>query len=1172
MTFFKPVSQSIIKSFTLWVSFSLCLAVPLSSLAAFDDNSKAIPEALKQWVPWVLKGQEAIKCPAINHADFTNPKNHVCAWPSALDLTANDNGGTFSQSWHVIVPSWITLPGGQHHWPQGITINGKPVPVVTHHARPALYLTAGRYQVKGRFDWQRLPQSLKIPATYAFVNITVNGKTIAFPKLESGELWLSELEVDETERDNVTVYVSRKVKDGAYIDLETRITLNVSGKMREVALGKILPPQFKLKQVSGNVSAFLAGDGVLHAKLKPGNGQIIVYAYAQPTQLSWQRPERTHLWPEEEVWVFKADDQLRTGKLSGGTVIDANLADLPNDWLNLPAYVFKPNDTFEYQITHRGRPLGLENRLTLKRQLWLSFDRSEYAFNDDITGSMIRDWRLSMSGPFILQSGEDQDGNVLITSSSAEPDERGIENRYPNVSIKASGITPAKTQLPVTGWDSHFESLSLTLNLPPATRLFGVFGADSVSGSWLEQWTIWACFIILFTAILAGRIINISTGVITLITLIFVYHEAATPIAAVINLLLAIALAKYQPFNKLKSIARSYFAISLFAAVASVLYFSAIQLRTVIHPQLEETSQQVMYDFDEFSPGLADDGTIMEEPMARAPSTQQRAYKIKRAVTEIAQQSAMEQITVTGSRIKNADVLQRYQTDALIQTGQGIPNWQWHQYQIDWTSPVAKNQQADFIIIGGALWVAFKMMAIVLSLLWLYNVLKPTVGNLLGKGDLPCDANSDPDPKPKADAITAAPVVALIALMLLPLSSSPTQAADFPSQQLLNELEKRLTQPQKCHPQCAVINTINVNAAAHHINLKMTIHALADTAIALPGAVFWRPEQLTVNGKKQLALYRRNNWVYVPVNKGITTIEVGGRIAPVDHFQLKFNQLPKWIKLDKSSFWDVLGTKDHSLTGNTLEFTAAIPKTAKGQNPSALSSQSSRYTMSPFVRVERQLSIDPPWRVQTIISRIAPAHGSISTKIAILPGEQITSREISIEQGFVEVTIPAGKDAFSWQSTLQQQAQLVLSADTSQKSIEQWQILSSPNWHVQLSGLPVILEQQDNDDYFGYTFYPQSGEKLTLDISRPKAVKGETLAIDKVYSTLEQGKRTTVLDIIFNYRSTRGGEHTIELPPGFELKEIASDGRIINLQPQDLKLAIPISPGKHQISLNLRAN
>ena len=1112
-----------------------CVFLLLLFIASFTSLAEVyVPEPLKLWVPWVLQDSEKLSCPTINHSAYGDQNNHLCAWPAALELQARDDGAAFTQSWRVLVASVIPLPGDRNNWPTQVMVNGRSMAILNKQGQPSIALDKGDYVLKGNFNWQKMPSSLSIPQEYALVNMAINGKAIPFPKIENNELWFQASTQNQAQQDSIDVSVVRKISDGPYVKLQSIITVNVSGRMREVILGQALPKGFKLMGIAGDTPSFLDAQGLLHSKLKPGRWQIIVNAYAQPQLLSWQGPEQSHHWPEEEIWVFASNEKLRMGKLSGASVIDSSQAEMPKPWYNLPAYKLAADDALRYDVQHRGKPLHLENQLSLQRSLWLSFDNSIYSFKDTLTGNMIEDWRLSMPSPFMLESAEDQDGSVLITT--LKTGERGIENRYPLVNINARGIIQGTKSLPVSGWMSDFERVSITLNLPPGNKLFAVFGADSVSDSWWSRWSIWASFIVLLASLVAFRLTSISAGIVTGLMLLVIYQESAAPVIAILNLLVAIAVKTHQPFQGIKPLIKAYWGASIALALGAILFFSATQIRTGIHPQLESANSNTY--------GQTFGSMQRIESLAlNAPQSPTPEGKMRRVAED-----ALEMVTVSGSRSRKAAAFRdRYQSDALIQAGSGVPGWNWNRYTINWNSPVAQGQTFELIILSKTLYVLLKLLSIVLMLLWLYLLLK--------------DPLSEAFAKFKQKSLLAV----FAALLLSPVYPPSAQASDLPSQALLNDLKARLIEAPKCAPACASINTMQVVAqGANTLSLSMQVHAHSETAIPLPRSEFWQAQTLGLNGKPLLGLLRQDGWVYVPVSKGVSTLNISGRLASVDNFQLQFKNKPQYIDVLQSNSWDIVGNKGNTLAGNTLEFLA----TARDQQGPQQSS--SRYSSQALVKVTRILSIDRLWTVETRVERIAPTSGSINVSVPVLLGEKVLTDEIVIENNQLAVTIAAGAKVFQWSSTLEANDTMVLTASSSPHIIEQWQVVVSPRWHSELSGLPMILEQQDGLDYFSYSFYPYSGETLNMAISRPVAVKGDMLAIDGVDLNIEQGTRTSTLTLKFNYRSTRGGEHGITLPTDYQLKEVKIDGKLINLQGESEKLALPIAPGTHNVQITMR--
>lgn len=1112
---------SIFSCLLFLISFSLCA-------------KNAIPEPLSPWVSWVLKGSEKLSCPFINNTKYSDQRNHICAWPSTLELNVKDSSAKFRQSWQVLTKSIIPLPGNKNNWPLAVTVNNKKFPVFNHKGKPAVELVKGSYLVEGKFEWLKMPESISIPAQYAFVKMTINNQVIAFPKIESNDLWLQEFEPSQEKQDSIDITVARRITDGAYISLDTFISINVSGKMREVKLGKLLPKGFELIGIESEISSFLDGDGILHTKLKPGSWEIKVHAYAQPTLLTWSRPEQSHHWPKEEIWVFKGHENLRLGKIDGAKMVDSSQAEMPDSWYELPSYLVNVDDSLSYDIQHRGKPLHLENQLSLNRTLWLSFDNSSYTFNDEINGAMINDWRLSMKSPYLLESAEDQDGSVLITTTTQ--DERGIENRYPQVKIQARGVINSGKQLPVTGWDSDFERVYLMLNLPPGNKLFAVFGADRVSNSWWSSWTIWASFIVLLSSLMASRLINVTAGISTAIMLLVIYQESSAPVVVIINLLLAIAIKKHQPFERMKVFVKVYWGASITVAIGAILLFSAMQIRTVIYPQLEqrETSLESFNDRSRMQQNIVTEIASKSKEISPYSSTQSED---------------LERVVVTGNRIKRSEsMMERYQSDALMQAGSGIPNWQWNSYHIQWNSPIAKDQVFDVIVLSKTTYRLIKILGIFLTLLWLYLILKDVISYAYTKFN------------PRA-------ILSVLALFILMPSYSPnSEAADFPNKYLLDELKVRVTEAPLCVPDCVAINNLRVSIDVKSLTLIMSIHSNTDTALAIPRSEFWRPEKLSLNEKKIDSLVKHKGWIYIPVSKGISEITLLGQVAPVNVFQLEFKDKPKHVTISTTDAWEIVGTQANSLTGNALEFLATIKKQNDNEQTST------RYSSQPFVKVTRELSVDQLWTIQTRVERIAPSNGSINIQIPTLSGENITTADVIVKNDQVEVTIPAGKSFFMWRSTVTRQQALRLHAKPEQSLIEQWRVIVSPAWHAKLTGLPIILDEQDNSDYYTYSFYPYPDESLDITITRPNAIKGHVLAIDSVNYTIDQGTRTSKLALSFDYRSTRGGEHVVELPVDYQLKEIRTDNKLINLQLEDGKLAIPVLPGKHNVKILMRAS
>jgi hypothetical protein len=119
-------------------------------------------------------------------------------------------------------------------------------------------------------------------------------------------------------------------------------------------------------------------------------------------------------------------------------------------------------------------------------------------------------------------------------------------------------------------------------------------------------------------------------------------------------------------------------------------------------------------------------------------------------------------------------------------------------------------------------------------------------------------------------------------------------------------------------------------------------------------------------------------------------------------------------------------------------------------------------------------------------------------------------------------------------------------------------------WHVDAKGVPASA----SDD--GLLYQPLPGESLQFTFNQPMAVAGDSLAFDAVRMASVAGERATETTLDLRARSTRGGEHAIDLPPAAELLAAQRDGQPIDLAVRDRKLSLPLLPGVHEYTLRLR--
>jgi hypothetical protein len=100
-----------------------------------------------------------------------------------------------------------------------------------------------------------------------------------------------------------------------------------------------------------------------------------------------------------------------------------------------------------------------------------------------------------------------------------------------------------------------------------------------------------------------------------------------------------------------------------------------------------------------------------------------------------------------------------------------------------------------------------------------------------------------------------------------------------------------------------------------------------------------------------------------------------------------------------------------------------------------------------------------------------------------------------------------------------------------------------------------------------FRFMPRPGEKLSLKVTRPQGARGTTLAIDSVSLNTTVGTRSSTTTLQFNYRSTQGGRHILELPGAARVTSVNFDGRPQQLRPEKGELPLSLAPGAHSMDI-----
>ncbi|MFZ4625107.1 MAG: hypothetical protein ACOYNF_12830 [Rhodoferax sp.] len=688
--------------FKLWISRSIIAVLLLAflNLAGGAPLPRAeVPEPLKSWVPWVLDGDMTLGCPHL----FNNAQPRHCAWPGTLEIKTSPAGAGFSQNWQVYRDTWVALPGDEKNWPQNITVDSKPAAVINREGGPALHLASGVHRIVGRFLWSTLPESLALPASTGLVRLELAGQNIAQPvRDDNSRLWLrQQVEVGSSSAEHLQLQVHRRLIDGVPLTFETRLRLEVSGKNREIIIGRALLPDLIPKELRSPLPATLVQDGNLKVQARAGAWEISLIARHPDAVQALTLPSAAGLVAPEEVWVFAAAPLVRTVSVEGPPAVDPQQTTLPNEWRHLPAYLMRPGASFGLKQVRRGDSDPAPDKLSLTRRLWLSFDGSTLTLRDRIQGEMNRNSRLEMSGLAQLGrvniDGQDQ----LITRITAQ--DAGVEVRRGKLALTADSLLPeAPRNLLAVGWKHDFDQISLELALPAGWRLLHAGGTDRDDGAWTSRWNLLDFFLVIIIALTTGKLWGRCWGATALLMLVLTYHEAGAPRLAWLVLLVAITLLRLLPEGRLKTWLGWFKNGTLLVLVLMILTFSTAQVRNALYPVLERDSSDI--DFSLPQSASAPKAMPAPAPMAAkpanadmpaAPPPTEQANEVDQMMAPEPESKAKAVGGIRSAKRESLDLMpgkvparqeyQAYQSidpKSNVQTGPGLPEWSWHEYRL----------------------------------------------------------------------------------------------------------------------------------------------------------------------------------------------------------------------------------------------------------------------------------------------------------------------------------------------------------------------------------------------------------------------------------------------------------------------------------------------------------
>ncbi|MBP86625.1 MAG: hypothetical protein CMJ64_07915 [Planctomycetaceae bacterium] len=1108
-------------------SFKMPFAVLLCALAfilARDVQAQRpdIPDALKPWEDWATWKDTARKCPPV----FNNADDRVCFWPSQLSLSTGQQSGSWKVTVVVFAETWLPLPGSEDSWPLNVVGNGESVVVVDRQGRPAVRLPSGRYELSGKFAWDEMPQRIAIPQEIGILSLFVEDKPIPLPDWDAeGHVWLKRSRTQEAQKDLLTAQVYRVIEDGIPIWLRTDVELTVSGKSREEDLGWILPAGWLLSRVDSPLPVAVDEEGRMKAQVRAGKWTISLNAFHATDTEAIQFSQDSQPVVKFELIGFRAKPEFRLAELVDLKAVDVTQTTFPERWRDLPVYQWETTSAIRLVEKMRGMGLQRPEGLSIDRELWLDEDGHSLTYHDVVSGRMQQIWRLdSATGQQLGAVSVDGHGQLITSNPSTGA--HGVEIRTRNLNLEAIGRVEQLGEIPATGWQTDADSLGVTLHLPPGWRVLALFGADNVEGDWLTAWSLLDLFLLLIFALAVYRLWGIPAGILAFVAFGLAYHEPGAPRLTWLFLLIPLGLLRVVPEGTAQKWIQAwkYIAIALF--VINLAPFLARQIQSALYPQLE-------------SSGVNYTSRSMFQPLDTAYERSGTMVELVYETDELLSQQTAESVVTKQSKFHSDNLL--YDPKARIQTGPAQPEWSWNRVECRWDGPVTAGQQIRPILISRGLHRLLTVVRITLLTLLAAMICGFKFPRLFSRH--------------RAAAVVILPLICCGATQL--------EAQEFPSEQMLQMLRERLLQPADAFPRAAEIPSVQLKIEGYRVTMDAEIHTAVEVAVPLPGRLpTWSPISVSVDGEPTDLVCRKDGYLWVVLPQGVHQVIVETRLPEVTEWHWTFLLKPRTVSIDAAG-WIVTGVRANGVPEQQVFFVR--------QQPTDDSAPAyDRKDFNAVVAVNRHLETGLIWQVQNEVTRISPHGKAVSLKVPLLAGESVLTPNVVAEGGFIEVQLGANEETFSWVSELPMGTTIQLTAAETNQWVERWHLVTSPVWNVTRTGLAPIFESQQQD--LVPVWYPWPGEDAALSFSRPQAVMGDTITVQRVHHETTLGSRQRTTELKLELECSLGGDFSVKTSPNSEVSSVQVGGQVIPVRRDGEALIIPVQPGEQTVEIAWRTN
>ncbi|MEC8011279.1 MAG: hypothetical protein VX185_10995 [Pseudomonadota bacterium] len=1083
--------------------FLLCIA---QSLIAAPTT----PDFLKPWEQWLHTQHPEWQC-----MDTSN-----CVWPGYLQISLQEKQGEFQLWVSLESQGEVVLPGKDNLWPAGVMIESKnqsPKALTlgrSSKGEPTAKLEAGHYKISGRFVWDELPESLPADESIAFIAVALS------PRLADKYSWrrvnnkilLSAASHTVSKVDNTEeIAIYRQLSQGYPQYLNTWVRLKISGESRTLYLPSIEWPGTEKVSFNSQLPVAFKSNGGYSVQVRQGEHWLRLRSrFTQSTDEIQPLMQRDQL-PNVEYWAIDRDMQ-NTVRIKG-VAVDAVQVEMPTAWQNMPSYKVTDQQglTMNFSEVHQSES---KPSLTLNRQLWLNFSGDHLSAEDTISGTMAAPWRLNLSPQGELQRAQSDEALLITQQNGAD----GVEVREQALHLNAISLWPQTGEISKTGWQLPFETVTATLNVPPGWRLLAT--SEKGSNAWISKWQLWDIFVLLFAIVITYKTLGLVPSIATALFAI-VFYQSYPELAFIwIGLMIVVKLSQ-ELKERLQVLSLGCVAVLAFIFLINIAQVSMIEIRQSIYPQLEHVNKQESKHYAESSVDMLQDSQMQHRSMP-APM-------------------ALESVSYMASpRLKEAP-LEQYGENDFIQTGVGLPEWQWRQYRLFSASNVTEDESLKLYLLTPLMTALLSMLALLGLYTSLYLAWRSALKDIFRNISL----------KPLKGSPEVATVL-IFGVLSLAMPHSDAFAATPLTDQQLENLKSDMQSKTRCTESCFSFNQGEWQMTQEQLDISLALDVVQDTFIPVLQSENWVPQVITLDGVDARAQLRKvKNDVYLRVTAGHHQLTMSGELDQADLMKFVLPDPLHHLNVNLDG-WRLERPSEASTYVSSMSFERIQqPATAQGGADTVDEMQQKSLRAPVFVQVTRRLDLGVRWRVQTEVRRIAPETNAFRVEIPLIEGEKPRT-SIKSKDGVALIEFQQGEGLVRWSSELSPTAALKLQAGQGQHYYEIWQVAAGRLWQVESNGLapePNGLPEK--------MWKPKPGEQVQLNFTRPEGKVAASQSIESLKLQGIEGESKNTYHLSIMLKAASPGEYSLELPENAELDQVRLNGqRLYDAQGQSVLVSL----------------